>query len=105
MGDQLETLRRRLEQEPDDPECLFALGVEYARIGQDDRAIAHLDLATNLDPEFVDAWIQKAACQHRSRDLHAASRSLETAADAALDADNAQAMTAIMALKRQLEQG
>ncbi len=104
MDDRLEELRRRLDMHPDDPECLYALGMEHARIGQDDRAIAHLELATNLAPEFADAWIQIAACQHRSHDSRSARSSLERASEAATATDDAQAIAAILALERQLEQ-
>jgi Flp pilus assembly protein TadD len=104
LDDRLEELRRRLEKHPDDPECLYALGIEHARIGQDDRAIAHLELATNLAPEFADAWIQIAACQHRSHNFRSARSSLERASEAATATDDAQAIAAILALERQLEQ-
>ena len=103
LDDRLEELRRRLEQHPDDPECLYALGMEYARIGQDDRAIAHLQLATNLAPEYANAWIQTAACQHRSHDAKAARASLERAMEAAEAAEDSEALTAILALERLLE--
>ncbi len=104
MDDRLEQLRRRLEQQPDDPECLYALGIEHARNGSDDRAIAHLRLATNLAPHFTDAWIQMASCQHRSRDMEAARASLDQAIELAGSEIDAQALEAIRALSRRLEE-
>lgn len=105
MDDRLEQLRRRLEQQPDDPECLYALGIEHARNGRDDRAIAHLRLATNLAPHFTDAWIQLASCQHRSRDMEAARASLDQAIELAGSENDARTSEAILALSRRLEQG
>ena len=103
MKDQLDLLHRRLEHNPSDPDCLVELAREYARLGQNTQAIAHLDLATTIEPNCAAAWVQKAACQHRDRDLDAARRSLEEAfsmAHANSDHDSADAAAA---LARQME--
>ena len=102
-ADRLDLLHRRLERDPDDPACLMALGEEYARLGQDDRALAHLDLLTAVQPESAHAWMQKAICQHRTRDLDGARRSIEAAAAAASATDDHDCMDAVRAVAARLE--
>jgi Flp pilus assembly protein TadD len=102
-GDRLDLLHRRLERDPDDPACLMALGEEYARLGQDDRALAHLDLLTAVQPDSPQAWMQKAICQHRTRDLDGARRSVEEAVTAAAAAGDHDCMDAIRDIASRLE--
>ena len=103
LDDRLDLLHRRLERDPDDPACLMALGEEYARLGQDDRALAHLDLLTAVHPESAQAWIQKAVCQHRTRDVEGARRSVQEAATLANESGDIESIEAVRALSLQLE--
>ena len=34
----------------------YSLGIEYLKIGDSDRAVAHLRQAVTLDPEYTAAW-------------------------------------------------
>jgi Flp pilus assembly protein TadD len=104
MHDQLDLLHRRLEQNPDDPECVLALASEYARLGHDTQAIAHLDLATTMEPSCAAAWVQKAACQHRARDTNGARHSLEEAIHLANENSDHESAYAAAALARQMEE-
>ncbi|MCH2148232.1 MAG: hypothetical protein MK095_02225 [Phycisphaerales bacterium] len=103
MQDQLDLLHRRLEHNPNDPDCLVELAREYARLGQNAQAIAHLDLATEIEPAFAAAWVQKAACQHAERDVDGARRSLEEALSMAQANNDHNATDAAAALARQME--
>ena len=103
QDDRLDLLHRRLERDPADPTCLMALGEEYARLGHDDRALAHLDLLTAVHPEYPQAWIQKAVCQHRTRDVEGARRSLLEAAAHATASGDVESIEAARAISMRLE--
>ena len=102
--DRLDLLHRRLERDPDDPACLMAWGEEYARLGQDTRALAHLELLTTMDPQCAQAWIQKAICQHRTHDHEAAQHSVLQAFTIAEATGDQDAMDAARTLAGRLEQ-
>ena len=62
MTDRINQLRNLLENEPDDTFCLYGLAMEYVKAGQPDRAIAHFDLTTEIDPDYCYAYSHKARC-------------------------------------------
>ena len=62
MTDRISQLRNLLESEPDDTFCLYGLAMEYVKAGQHDRAIAHFDLTTEIDPNYCYAYYHKARC-------------------------------------------
>ena len=101
--DRLDLLHRRLERDPDDPGCLMALGEEYARLGQDTRALAHLELLTAMDPLCAQAWVQKAICQHQTHDHEAAQQSVQQAFAIAEANGDHDAMDAARALAGRLD--
>ena len=71
MPDPLAQLMNMLEADPGDPLLHASIGAEYARIGAEEEAMAHLDQALSIDPFCVPATTHKAVLlrtQHRPED-------------------------------------
>lgn len=74
--DRIAQLHRLLEAEPDDPFCLYSLGMEHAQRGEHDEALGWFDRVLAVDPAHHYAYY------HRARTLEEAGRTddaLETA--------------------------
>lgn len=56
----LQKLERLLAAEPNDPFCLYAMGQEFASLGQPESAIAWFDRAIAADPDHAYARFHKA---------------------------------------------
>jgi len=95
MPDRLDHLRHRVEHDPGDPDALCELGREYIRMGQDDQATAHFQLALEIDPAWYPAAVSMALCQVRSNDPSAAIETLSRAAQQAREAEDNEAIEQI----------
>ena len=62
MTDRINQLRNMLESEPDDTFCLYGIAMEYAKAGQQERAVAHFDRTIEIDPEYCYAYYHKVRC-------------------------------------------
>jgi tetratricopeptide (TPR) repeat protein len=60
MSDRLEQLRRLLDTDPTDAFCLYAIGMEYASLGEHEAAVAHLQQSLMADPQQPYACFQLA---------------------------------------------
>jgi len=85
MSDRLEQLRRMLESDPSDPFCLYAMGMEHIRLGEDTAAAAHLEQSLASDPA------QPYAHFHRARCLARLGRSADALAAVEMGLEEAQA--------------
>lgn len=54
----LESVRKMLQDEPDDLFLNFALAMEYLKAGQQEEALAQLARAREIDPDHVPAYLQ-----------------------------------------------
>ncbi len=77
MSDRIEKLQRLLENEPNDPFCLYGLAQEYARIGQHERAIAYFDQTIEVDSSYCYAYYHKARSLEAKGDKQKAVEILE----------------------------
>ncbi len=74
MSDRIERLQRMLASDPNDPFCLYALGMEFSATNAYESAAAHLEASLKFDPN------QPYAHFHRARALAAMGRSQDAAA-------------------------
>lgn len=56
----LEQLEKLLAAEPRDVFVNFALAMEYFKIGRHDDALAQFDRVTEIDPDYVAAYLHKS---------------------------------------------
>ena len=98
MTDRINQLRNLLESQPDDTFCLYGLAMEYAKAGQHERAIAHFDLTTEIDPDYCYAYYHKARCQLDAGQIQEATTTLETGLQHARDSGDVHAESEIAAL-------
>lgn len=54
----LESVRKMLQDEPDDVFLNFALAMEYLKAGQLEKALTQFACVRNLDPDHVPAYLQ-----------------------------------------------
>jgi predicted Zn-dependent protease len=52
----IDNLEAMLARGPDSALLRYSLGNEYLKLGDDDKAIAHLEQAVALDPKYSAAW-------------------------------------------------
>lgn len=52
-------LQRLLDENPEDKDALFAMGIWYLYEQQPDQALLFFEAATDIDPEFIEAWINR----------------------------------------------
>ena len=76
MTDRITQLKALLASEPNDPFCLYGLAHEYAKLGEDEKAIEYFDCTIGADPDELYAYYHKAKCQHRLGDEAAAAATL-----------------------------
>ena len=57
-------IQRVLEQEPQNPEAYFMMGLNFKAIGENARAINSFQTAVENDPEIKDAWIMLGQLFH-----------------------------------------
>jgi tetratricopeptide (TPR) repeat protein len=98
MTDRINQLRNLLESQPDDTFCLYGIAMEYAKAGQHERAIAHFDLTTEIDPDYCYAYYHKARCLLDAGKDHEAATTLATGLQHARDCGDVHAESEIAAL-------
>jgi glycosyltransferase involved in cell wall biosynthesis/tetratricopeptide (TPR) repeat protein len=86
--------KKKIEEQPDDPQAQYELGIQYSELEEPALAIAHHRRALELSPGFRDAWLRVAFChvklaQHREA-LAALDASARTSPDRALEIASAQ---------------
>ncbi len=72
MADRISQLKMLLEQEPNDPFCLYSIAFEYTKAGDTENAIAYYDRAIEADPDYCYAYYHKARALKESGDVAAA---------------------------------
>jgi tetratricopeptide (TPR) repeat protein len=72
MEKRIETLSQMLEKTPDDPFLLYALGMEYKKVGDLPVAVEYFDRTLSVDPEYCYAYHQKGLAYESAGDLAAA---------------------------------
>lgn len=72
MTDRITQLAALLETDPQDPFCLYGLAFEYAKIGEDDKAIDYFDQTIAIDADYFYAYYHKAVVQKKQGNSQAA---------------------------------
>ncbi len=98
MTDRISQLRNMLESEPDDAFCLYGIAMEYAKAGQNDRAIAHFDRTIEVQPDYCYAYYHKARCLMDDDRTEEARSTLEAGLDQAKESGDIHAQDEIEAL-------
>ncbi|MBG80954.1 MAG: hypothetical protein CMJ39_09630 [Phycisphaerae bacterium] len=98
MTDRINQLRNLLESQPDDTFCLYGIAMEYAKAGQHERAIAHFDMTTEIDPDYCYAYYHKARCLIDAGQMDEAARTLATGLEHARTSGDVHAEGEIAAL-------
>lgn len=99
----LETLKKLLAAEPDDPFLLYGLAQEHARLGQHGEAVAAYRRCLEADPAYLYAYY------HMARSLDAAGQTAEavgaakTGLAAARQAGDQKAASELASLVDELE--
>ena len=73
-------------------------------MGLDERAMAHFELALEIEPDFLPSALGKAGCQARARDRTGAIETLGNAAEVATEIGDADTLEEIRAMMRTIEQ-
>ncbi|QOV89353.1 tetratricopeptide repeat protein [Humisphaera borealis] len=71
-SDRLTKLQAMLERQPGDTFTLYAIGLEYKKAGDHERAIEHLDKVIQFDPGYCYAYYQKGQILETVGDIDAA---------------------------------
>lgn len=98
MPDRIAQLKAMLESDPNDTFCLYGLGMEYARLGQHQQAMAWFDRAIDADPSYSYAYFHKAKSQEAAGDLAGAQTTLRDGLEMAKGLGDAKAASEIGAL-------
>jgi tetratricopeptide (TPR) repeat protein len=83
QSSRLEKLLKMLETKPGDPFLLYALGLEYKKLGDRKSAIEYLDKTIQHDWGYCYAYYQKGLILQESDDIEAARRTFREGIDAA----------------------
>ena len=78
MADRLSQLKALLEQEPDDPFCLYSIAHEYAKAGDFPTAIEYYDRTIEADADYCYAYYHKARALKELGDDEAVKATLQT---------------------------
>lgn len=98
MPDRITQLKAILEQEPNDPFCLYGLGMEYAKEGNHLGATSWFDLAIDADPENCYAYFHKARSQEAMGDVNGACDTLRHGLEQAKALGDTKALSEISGL-------
>ena len=98
MADRITALKAMLEKDPDDPFCLYGLGMEYAKEGRHDGAASWFDLAIEADPDNCYSYFHKARSQQAMGNPHAACETLRIGLERAKSLGDSKAMQEISML-------
>ena len=91
MTDRIDQLMRLLEAEPGDAFCLYALGQEYASVGDHLRAVEYYERAIDADADTLYAYFHKARSQEELGDPEGARATLRQGLERATLARDAHA--------------
>ena len=78
MADRLSQLKALLEQEPDDPFCLYSIAHEYAKAGNFATAVEYYDRTIAADENYCYAYYHKARALKEMGDDAAVKATLQT---------------------------
>jgi len=76
-NDRLCQLRNLLDKDPHDAFCMYGIGMEHAKEGHTEEAIAWFTRTIETDPAYCYAWYHKAKCQESAGDSAGATRTLQ----------------------------
>ena len=62
MTDRIAAIRALLKKKPDDVFLHYSLGMELASAGQFQRAVAAFRRCSEIDPEYLPAWVERGKC-------------------------------------------
>jgi len=68
--------RKKVEEQPHDPQAHYELGVQFAELKQPDEAIGSFERALALSPNFRDAQLRLALCHLDAKQYRAALQAL-----------------------------
>lgn len=91
MADRIQQLQALLQNEPDDPFCLYGLALEYAKLGRHEEAVTWFDKTLKADPNYCYAYFHKAKSQSESGDTALAAETLRVGLKRARSVGDAKA--------------
>lgn len=92
-----------LRDDPQDPFLHFALGMEYVRAGDHERALDAFDETLRLDPDYVAAYMQKARTLMALARHDDARSAIDAGIDAAQRIGDSHARDELLDLRQTLE--
>ena len=101
--DRIALLTRRLEKDPEDSFTRYALGMEHARKGEHDRALALYREVIERDAGYVPAYQMAGQLEVERGEPEAARPWLEKGIEAARAAGNQKAVNEMMDLVDELD--
>jgi tetratricopeptide (TPR) repeat protein len=76
----MELYKRSVQFGPENKEAYYNLGNVYARIGKNPEAISSYLIAVEVDPEYMDAWINLSILSFHQKDFQNAVKYYDEAA-------------------------
>jgi Tfp pilus assembly protein PilF len=81
--DRMTKLQHMLQKQPHDPFLLYALALEYKKIGQYHQALQYLGRVLQEDPGYCVAWLQSGQVHELAGNLEAARAAYRTGIEVA----------------------
>ena len=97
MSDRIEKLKKMLENEPNDPFCLYGLAQEYTKTGELDRAVELYERTIEIDPAHSYAYFHLARVLEQQDEIDRARQTLQAGLERARAADDQKAAEEIQA--------
>ena len=102
-SERLTKLQAMLERQPGDTFTLYAIGLEYKKAGDNDRAIEHLDKVIQFDPGYCYAYYQKGQILETTGDIDAAKAAYQAGISAARAKGDAHALSELEGALQMIE--
>jgi tetratricopeptide (TPR) repeat protein len=98
MNDRLTQLQKLHAADPADPFCTYGIGIEHAKVGRRDEAVAWFEKAIAADPAYCYAYYQLGKTLAEMDRPAEARSALERGLDAAARSSDAHARDELAAL-------
>ncbi len=102
--DRTAQLLKMLESDPKDTFCMYALALEYGKLGQTQQALEWFDRTLAANPSDCYAYFHKAKTLHESGDRPAAIQTLESGLTQARVSRDHKALSEIEAFLDELQE-
>lgn len=96
-SDKLQQLFKMLEREPQDTFLLYGLGMEYRKLGDNEKAIDYFAKVIAIDPNYCYAYYQKGQAHERAGAIDEARQAFQDGIEAAARAKDTKARDELQA--------